>query len=417
MDSMIHAKLCQPRIFPQNSARQPEQINRAQDIGGDLTLSQDKLFEIGRDGKLGVKKNIPTLAYPLTQYEYGSMDFWYALANVINPVTGADKFIELDDLTTTMVEISAYLTDEDNIFKGTIWFPKLRVAGFSLNIGDPNAAVQRKFDLVGEDFKILPTKYFAYAEGTVGVLGTGVDYTLHFGATGEAPIPIAYSATEYIFKVLRIRSGICTELVETLDWSYSDGTKLLTVLNCLTSDLIKVYYEAATAYATLWADNNTDPDALFAEDCVIYMKCGNGTESKIYLLQSVGIDVALERDDKKQIGSTEVAQTGVKGKTVTVKLDRFNAGFSLETLLASDTVYPYINPRDFSDEIQLRVEIYKKVSGVAVFAMGYLITGLSPTALGTSQAIEDYNKVTNSLESDNLKISSDLTELAFITIP
>jgi hypothetical protein len=45
--------------------------------------------------------------------------------------------------------------------------------------------------------------------------------------------------------------------------------------------------------------------------------------------------------------------------------------------------------------------------------MGYLINKLSPTTLGTSQAVEDYNKVTNSLESDNLKISSDESEIAF----
>ena len=409
---MIHAKLVQPRIFPHNSARQPEQINRCQDLSGDLTLSQDKLYEIGRDGKLGVKKNTPALAYPLTQYEYGSMDFWYDLANVINPVTGADKFIELDDLTSTMVEISAYLTDDDNTFKGTIWFPKLRVAGFSLNIGDPNAAVQRKFNLVGEDFKILPAKYFAYADGIVGVLGTGVDYTLHFGATGEAPEPILYSATEYIFKVLRIRSGIVSELVETIDYSYSNGTKLLTVLGCLTGDLIKTYYPAASAYTTLWQDNDTDPDALFAENCAIYMKVG--TSTKIYRLQSVGIDITLDRTDYKEIGNEEVVQTGVKGKTVTVKLDKYNEGFSLEAILNNDSgTYPYIDPRDFVDTIQLRVEIYKKVLGVSTFAMGYLITELSPTALGISQAIEDYNKTNTSLESDNIKISNDLTELAF----
>jgi hypothetical protein len=45
--------------------------------------------------------------------------------------------------------------------------------------------------------------------------------------------------------------------------------------------------------------------------------------------------------------------------------------------------------------------------------MGYLITGLSPTTLGTSQAIEDYNKVTDNLEADNLKISSDESEIVF----
>ena len=310
---MIHAKLCQPRVFPHNSARQPEQINRAQDLGGDLTLSQDKLYEIGRDGKLGVKKNTPALAYPLTQYEYGSMDFWYALSNKADPSsTGLDESIELEDLTSTMVEIAAYLTDDDNTFKGTIWFPKLRVAGFSLNIGDPNAAVQRKFNLVGEDFKILPAKYFAYDELTV--TGTGIK-TLTL-----SPVAIEYASGKYVFKVLRVRGTVVTELLEdtssTYDansYRYSAGDVI--VQTCENGDIIKAYYPSATAYETLWQDNNTDPDALFAEDCKIYMKVGTATQ--IYRLQSVGIDVALERTDYKEIGNAEVVQTGVKGKTVT----------------------------------------------------------------------------------------------------
>ena len=45
--------------------------------------------------------------------------------------------------------------------------------------------------------------------------------------------------------------------------------------------------------------------------------------------------------------------------------------------------------------------------------MGYLITGLSPTTLGMSQDIEAYQQRTVNLESDNLKISDEITELAF----
>ena len=151
---MIHSKLVQPRIFPANSARAPEQINRAQDISGDLTLTQEKLYEIGRDGKMGVRKETPSLAYSMTQYEYGSMEFWYALANVEDPASGAlDNSIDLDDIKSTTFDITAYMTDDDNTFRGTMWFPKLRVNGFSLNIGDPDAVVERSFDLVGEDFK------------------------------------------------------------------------------------------------------------------------------------------------------------------------------------------------------------------------------------------------------------------------
>ncbi|HUW89207.1 MAG TPA: hypothetical protein VMV43_01670 [Candidatus Nanopelagicaceae bacterium] len=403
---MIQAKLCQPRLFPHNSARAPEQIDRAQDISGNLTINQTKLYEIGRDGKLGVRKESPSLSYSMTQFEYGSMSFWYALANMEDPASGGlDDSIDLDDIKSTTFDITAYMTDDDATFRGTMWFPKLRVNGFSLNIGDPDATVERSFDFVGEDFKILDGKYFAYETDTVLAPGDGT-VTLD-------PVAVEYASGDYIFRVLRIRAGVSTELLEDVGagantWSYSAPT--VTVKTCETSDILKVYYESSTAYDTLWADNDVDSDALFAEACEIYMKVGTGT--RIYRLQSVGIDVAFERQDWKEIGNKEVVQRGVKSKTVTVALNRFNEGFSLEDILATDTTYPYIDPREFSESIQLMVKIFTD-STHETFAMGYLITGLSPTALGTSQAIEDYNQLTNSLESDNLKISSDESEIVF----
>jgi len=407
---MIHAKLVQPRIFPHNSARAPEQIDRAQNIGGDLTLNQEKLYEIGRDGKLGVRKQTPTLAYSMTQFEYGSMAFWYALANKEDPSSGGlDNSIDLDDIKSTTFDITAYMTDDDNTFRGTMWFPKLRVNGFSLNIGDPDATVERTFDLVGEDFKILDGKYFAYETGTA--VGNGIQTVV------LSPAPVLYALNKYVFRVLRVRAGVCTELVEdavsTYDantWRYDVGTTSVLVQTGLTGDIIKVYYEAATAYDTLWADNDVDSDALFADSCEIYMKVGTGT--RIYRLQSIGIDVSFERTDYKEIGNKEIVQRGAKSKTVTVALDRFNEGFSMEDILASDTTYPYIDPRDFADDIQLMVKIFSD-STHTVFKMGYLIDNLSPTALGTSQAVEDYNKVTNSLEADNVKISNDESEIIF----
>ena len=403
---MIHSKLCQPRIFPHNSARAPEQIDRAQDIGGDLTLNQDKLYEIGRDGKLGVNKKTPSLAYSMTQFEYGSMSFWYSLANVVTP-GGTPYDVNLDDIKATTFDITAYMTDDDNTFKGTMWFPNLRINGFSINIGDPDAIVERKFDLVGEDFKILDGKYFAYNTAVVGADG---EKTITL-----SPASVEYASGKNVFRVLRIRAGVCTELVEDAivayaadTWRYSAGDVI--VQTCLIADIIKVYYEASTAYATLWTNNDVDSDALLADSCEIYLKVGTGT--RIYRLQSVGIDVALERTDYKEIGNNQIVQRGVKSKTVTIKLDRFNEGFSLEDILASDTTYPYINPRDYAGNIQLQVKIFADNTHAA-FKMGYLINNISPTTLGTSQAIEDYNKVTDTLESDNLKISSVESEIAF----
>jgi hypothetical protein len=78
---MIHSRYVKPRVFPWNNDRDPEQIDRSQEIGGDLTLNREKTYEIGRDGVLGYNKGIPSFAYTMRQYEYGSMAFFRALAN------------------------------------------------------------------------------------------------------------------------------------------------------------------------------------------------------------------------------------------------------------------------------------------------------------------------------------------------
>jgi hypothetical protein len=396
---MIHAKMCKPRAFPWNSDRDPEQIDRLQNITGDLTLNREKVYEIGRVGRLGFRKSTPSFAYSATQFEYGSMAFWYDLANKEAPASGADHYIDLDDLVETQTDIAAFLTDDNTTFRGSIWFPGLRVNGFSINIADPDATIERSFDLVGEDYKMLDANYFAFQKATA--VGASTVIVLN-------PVPVQYALGKYIFRVLRVRAGVVTELAETTDWTFA-APATLTVASAA-SDLIKVYYESATAYTTTWTDNDVDPDLLLAEYAEIRLKVGVST--RIYRLQSVGIDVAFDRADYKEVGNSEVVQRGVNNKTVTVALNRFAENFALEDVLASDTTYPYIDPRDFAEDIQMQVLIYNEKAHTN-FKIGYLISGLSPTTIGTTQDVEAYNNRTCNLESDNLKISDEVSELAF----
>jgi hypothetical protein len=395
---MIHAKYVKPRVFPWNNDRDPEQIDRSQDIGGDLTLNREKVYEIGRDGLLGYRQQTPSFAYSMRQFEYGSMSFWYDLANKEAPGSGEDRFINLDSLKEVKFDIACFLTDDDNTFQGSIWFPKLRVNGFSLNIADPEAIIERNFDLIGEDYKILDKKYFSFQKATAA--GATLNMVL-------SPAAIEYASGTYIFRVLRVRSGVVSEVTT---YTYTSGTVTLSVTGCQAGDIVKAYYPSDTAYTTTWTDNDVDPDLLLAEYAEIYMKVGTGT--RIYRLQTVGIDVAFERADYKEIGNSEVVQTGVKNKTVTITLNRFSEDFSLEDILASDTTYPFINPRDFSEDIQLMVKIFNEKEHTT-FKIGYLMNKISPTALGTSQTIEDYNQRTNTLEADNLKISDDENDIIF----
>lgn len=398
---MIHAKMCKPRAFSWNNDRTPEQIDRLQNISGDLTLNREKVYEIGRVGRLGYKKSTPTFAYSATQFEYGSMDFFYALANKETPASGGlDNSVDLDDFAETQMDIAAFLTDDNATFRGSIWFPGLRVNGFSINIGDPDATIERSFDLVGEDYKMIDGKYFAYQKATAAGASTAIVLS---------PAAVEIASGDYIFRVLRVRAGVVSELVETTDWSFVSGTNTLTVTGGVALDVIKVYYVSATAYTTTWTDNDTDPDLLLAEYAEIRLKVGVST--RIYRLQSVGVDIAFDRADYKEIGNSAIVQRGVNNKTVTVALNRFAENFALEDILAADTTYPVINPADFSEAISLQILIYKEKAHTN-FAIGYLITGLSPTTVGMSQDVEAYGNRTVALESDNLKISDDITELA-----
>jgi hypothetical protein len=404
---MINAKFVKPRAFPWNNDRDPEQIDRAQEIGGDLTLNREKVFEIGRVDRLGFRKQTPSFAYSMRQFEYGSMKFWYDLANKETPGSGDDHYIDLDSLDETKMDIAAFLTDADNTFRGTIWFPKLRVNGFSINVADPDAIVERNFDLVGEDYKMLDEKYFAFQKATASGSGSFVEtITL-------SPVAIEYESGKYVFRVLRVRAGTVSELVEdnapayaANTWRYSAGDVI--VQSCEDGDIIKVYYASNTAYTTTWTDNNVDQDLLLAEYCEIYLKVG--TQTRIYRLQTVGIDVALDRTDYKEIGNSEIVQTGVTSQTVTVSLNKFAEDFSLEDILADDNTYPLIDPRNFSEEIKLLVKIYDDKAHTN-FKLGYLITGLTPTTVGTTQAVEANMERTVALESTNLKISDLESEL------
>jgi hypothetical protein len=416
---MIHAKFSKPRWFSWNSNREPEQINRLQEISKDLALNRDKQYEIGRVDLLDYRKKTPSLTKRLRQFENGDMSFWYDLANKENPGTGDDHYVTLEDFKNTIGDIAYFLTDDDNTFTGTQWIPKVRVSGFSLNIGDPEAIVERNFNVVGENDITLPDNYLAYAKKIVGAgSGAFADTVVLDGATGNPPVPVAYASSKYIFRVLRIRSGQVSELIEdeTLSpavntWGYNNSTKTVTVQDCETGDILKVYYESATAYTTTWTDDNVDATMLLAEYCEIYIKFT--TSNKIYRLQSIGIDATLTRTDYGEIGTFEKVQYGVKDQTVRISLNRYLQGFALEDIFAGETAYPYVNPMDFVDDLQILVKVYGERAHTN-FKIGYLMTKVSPTTLGNTLTVQDYLKATNSLECDNVKISDTESEVAFI---
>lgn len=412
---MIHSSYFKPNIFPINGDVAPASIARAQAIDPTISLNREKVEEIGRDGVVGWLKKSPTVGYRLTQLEHGSLEFWQKLVNTTVLGNNGQDEITISDFKTSYFDICAYLTDDDGTFKGTIWYPALRTAGFSFSIGDPQARMERSFDFVGESAKILKgdNEYLIYHRAQVGTgeLLTGDEFEIDL--TAKAPAEDPNEAGKYIQRVVRVRARASVELVVTTDYTYSDGTKKITILSAQADDVFKVWYTSGTAPDTEFTLNDSDASALLGDSVSIYLyvpATGKPSASDyIYRLQSATVDVSFDREDVREIGNKDVVARGISNSTVTVTLGRILEDFTVEEALAGSDV-DIIDVENLSDKCVLIVKVFSD-NTKGTFLYGFKATGLTPTELRGGAGINEYVRKDNSLEGESLIISADTSKL------
>lgn len=411
---MIHSSNWKPKVFPYKGTANPTEIDRLQDMSGSVTINRTKIEEVGRSGIVDWRVGIPSVSLTLRQLEYGSIEFWNQLAN--KSLSNTD--INLTDFKTSMVDIAGYKTDDDDTFKGTVWYPKFRLSGFGISIGDPDSLIERSFTLVGED-EIQwqgDNKYLIYLTKTCGSGESGdVSITIGSGDYSNYPAPVEDpdNSGTYILRVLRVRSGTTTELTSgssSGQYEYSSSTQTLTFHGAQVDDVYKVYY-TASSYITgesPFTANDSDLAGISADSCSIYLVSAS---NYIYRLQSVAIDVTLDRFDVKEIGNDEVVARGARDISVTVTLGRI-----LETLTPEEALrgvsssYGKIDIRKFSDDISLIVKIYSDADK-GTFKIGYKFTDLAPTGLDAGVPLNDYITRGISLTGESGKITSDESSL------
>jgi len=405
---MIQSAYYRPRIFPIMGDGVPAEIDRAQSIDPTVSLNREEVNEIGRDGAVGFNKTSPTVSYRLTQLENGSIEFWQKLVNSSTLGADGETEIALSDFKTPYFDICGYLTDDDGTFRGTVLYPALRTAGFSIAISDPQASIERSFDLVGEKAQIWQgdNKYYIYNTHTAG---SGGDDEIDLSA--KAPAENPNEAGKYIERVVRVRSGVSTELVETTDYSYSDITKLLTIVSIQTSDIIKTYYTSATAPDVMFTENDSDKPALLGDSVSIYLYIpGSGKPSSsdyIYRLQSATLDVSFDREDIRELGNKDVVARGITNNNVTVTLGRIVERFTVEEVLAGQAPdFGLIDVEEFSDQITLIIKVFDD-NTKANFKYGFKATGLTPNEVRFGATVNEYTNIDDTLEGESLIISAD----------
>jgi len=399
--SLIHSSYFRPRVYPQNGDVDPSEIDRVQDISGSITLNREKIKEVGTDGTIGWLTKVPNLKLTMKQLENGSMEFWRKLANKADSITE----ITLNDFKSSMVDICGYKTDDDGTFVSTIWYPKLRVNGFSFTIGDTQGALERSFDLVGEDEITLQgtNKYFIFRKMTAVGGGNEVIVISDDGTTYPNPVADPDNSGQYLFKVLRIRAGVTTELTYTTDYTFN-GTTSATIISSSAGDIYKFYWSAGSYItdAIPFTTNLVDAAAIAPDHVDVMIS----TSTKVYKLQSVACDISFDRADYYEIGNGTVIQRGVKNKTVSIKLGRILDVFTIEEIMrgvAANT--GVINSREFGDKIILKVRIYTSKLKTTLLQQ-YTFRDLSPTVMDLGATLDEYVTRGVTLEGENCSISS-----------
>jgi len=392
---MIHSSYARPRIYPINGNSSSAQLDRIQDISEDITLNRTKRKEVGRDGKVDNKAGTPSARYTLRQYEYGNIDIYRRLANLGDAVTS----VTLNDFKTSISDTAIFLTDDDGTFRGTIWLPKLRTSGFSLNFGDPEADIERTFDLVGEDYKILyaNNKYFIQNRSTVasGEASKVIDLSTY------VPVEDPDNAGKYMLKVTRYSGSVTTYLTETTDYTYNNATKELTVTGNTTGDIVTAYYSAGTT-PTYWTDNDVDAGAYPCENASIYV----ATSTYLYRIQSCTIDASLERFDVGEIGNSEKVAFGAREKTVRITLGRNLEVFTLEEAMRdAGANFGILDARKFADDVTFYVRIYGEKEKTN-HKLTYKALNCTPISLSGGRPVDDYITQGMVLEADNLTIDT-----------
>ena len=404
---MIHTSFWRPRVYPYLGDGVPTEIDRVQDLSTTVTLNREKIREVGRDGIVDWRKRIPSVRVSLRQFEYGNIEFWRKVTNAEDN----DNDIVLNDFKTAMIDIVGYKTDDDGTFTGCVWYPKLRTSSFNINIGDPQASVERSFEFAGEDENILQgtSQYFNY-QRFVAVGGAPEAIAI------DDPAPVADPdlSGQYLFRVVRYTPS--TKTTTELVYSTSVSTTIYytfsapSTLSCATTadDIIRVYYAAATfntnSQSAVFTNNDGDPGTLVADSCSIYLY--DSSNHYVYRLQSVSIDVSFDRADYYEIGDEDIIQRGINDKTVRITLGRMIEAYTIEEVLRNKSAdYGKLNTRKYEDDSTLRIYIYENADKTT-FKMGYKFTGLSPVSFDTGTAVNTYANRNAVVEGENCLISA-----------
>lgn len=396
-----HASATKPRVYPWNNDTAPIDIDRVQSISGGVNQPQELVYEVGRKDKVCTDLKILEESCSITQLEYGEIDFYLALANQASLPSGG---LELSDFDDALVDIISVGKDKfAGTMEQTLWLPKLSLNSIAFNIADAESRIERTFEFGGDFFKILKNANKIYMQKiyTVPSGYSAAPYSIVI--SDPAPVVDPNVAGKYIQRVLRVRSGVTTELTLTTDYTWTNGTTTLAILSATSGDIIKVAYTTGSfgTGGDYTALNDVDLCYINADSVKVTLQSGAGTEVELDRLTSLNITATLNRISEGVIGLEEKLLKNVESYDVKVGLNGRVKDATIEEVLMGQAgnSWGIIDPNEFKTDLTLRVYVYEDATKAA-FKIGYKVTDL---------AFADTTQDTNANEfwSNGINLSSD----------
>lgn len=408
MGDLIHSQSqFKPRYIPYLGDTDTIQIDRAQSLDPAGDFPSEDVKELGTDGKLGTLKETSVISCSLGQREYGAIEFYRALGNKTSGT------VTLADFASSAGDICSYLTDKNDAFVSTLWYPKQRLVSLGLTIGDPKAIVDRSFTFTGEQALILQgaNKYLIFKKKTLTApdIGSGdiAVITLDDPVAVENPENVG----KYMFRVLRVKAGVASELVEGTD--YTSTANALTVQDCTVDDVIKYYYSSGswvTSPVAPFTTNTSDLNAIRANACVLYL----GSAGRLYKVQSASLSADLSREDVSEIGTEAIIARSVLENSVSIDLGKLlDSSFTLEEVLRGNT-NGVLDSKNYATDLTWMLAVYSDATH-STFKIGYKSTDCSvSTSKPGSGAIAANVDSGYTLKADNLLITESAGDLGLI---
>jgi hypothetical protein len=405
LNTIRHASATKPRVYPWNAATLPMDIDRVQSISGGVNQPQELVYEIGRLDKVCTDLKILEEKCSLTQLEYGEVDFYLALANKAALPSGG---LQLSDFDDSLVDIISVGKDKfGGTMEQTLWLPKLSLNSLAFNIANADARIERTFDLGGDFFKILKSTNKIYMQKIVTVPSgySAAPYAISLADPVPAVDPNV--AGKYIQRILRVRSGVTTELELTTDYTFSAPSSL-SILLATSGDVLKIVYTAASFgtggdYTSL---NDADLCYINADSVKVTLQSGVGTEIELDRLTSLNLTATLNRISEAVIGLSEKLLKNVQTYDVKVALNGRVKDATIEEVLMGQAGnnWGIIDPNEFKTDLVLRVYVYEDATK-STFKMGYKVTGLAFSDNTQDANANDFWSNGINLSSDNMLIS------------